>query len=110
MATKTNLIIDQGANFVTSLTVTDNDGLPLDLTNYTGAAQMRKHYTSTTSTAFVVTLGGVNGTVSLSLTANASANLAAGRYVYDVELTNTSSGIVSRIIEGIVTVTPNVTR
>jgi hypothetical protein len=110
MAIKANLIIDQGANFTTTITVTDNDGLPVDLTDYTGAAQMRKHYTSSTSTAFTVALGGATGTVSLSMTANASANLTAGRYVYDVELTNNGSGIVSRIVEGIVTVTPNVTR
>jgi len=32
----------------------------------------------------------------------------AGRYVYDVELDN--NGVISRIVEGIVTVTPQVTK
>lgn len=110
MATKANLIIDQGTSYYTSITIADEVGNVFDLTDYTGAAQMRKHYTSSNSTNFTVTLGGANGTVGLALSANATANLTAGRYVYDVELTSTASGEVSRILEGIVTITPNVTR
>lgn len=109
MATKANLIVDQGASYSTTISITDDDGNVIDLTNYTGAAQMRKHYTSSNAVSFTVTLGGVEGTVALGLTANATANIVAGRYVYDVELTH-SSGQVSRVLEGIVTVTPNVTR
>lgn len=109
MATKANLIIDQGATYSTTVTITDNDGDPVDLTLYTGAAQIRKHYTSSSATSMTVTLGGANGTITLSLSANATANLNAGRYLYDVELTD-SGGDVSRVFEGIVTINPNITR
>lgn len=109
MAVKANLVVDQGTTYSTVITVESSDGDIVDLTTYTGVAQMRKHYTSSNSVSFVVGLGGVLGTVTLQMTANTTANLAAGRYVYDVELTD-SSNTVSRIIEGIVTVTPNVTR
>lgn len=109
MATKANLIIDQGASYSTTIDILDEDGEPINLTNYTGAAQMRKHYTSTTATSFVVSLGGVEGTLTLSMSSNTTANLSSGRYVYDVELTS-DTGLVSRVLEGIVTVTPNVTR
>lgn len=109
MATKANLYIDQGATYSTIITLTDSNGDPVDLTEYTGAAQMRKTYTSSTSVAFGVALGGANGTITLSLSANTTANIAAGRYVYDVELTDTGHAI-SRVFEGIVTVNPNVTR
>lgn len=109
MATKANLIIDQGATFSTSINLTDDEDNPVDLTNYTGAAQLRKHYTSSTYTSFVVTLGGNTGTVLLSLTANATANLTAGRYVYDCEVT-ANTGVISRVVEGIITVNPQVTR
>ena len=34
---------------------------------------------------------------------------APERYVYDVEITNTSTGAVTRVIEGIITTRPNVT-
>ena len=109
MATKANLTIDQGASYSTNIDILDEYGIAIDLTNYTGAAQMRKHYTSSNAINFSVDLGGADGTVTLSLTANAIANIAAGRYVYDVELTS-DTGAVSRVLEGIVTVTPNVTR
>ena len=109
MATKINLVIDQGSTFYTTLSLVDDNGDPVDLTNYTGAAQIRKHYSSSTATSFEVTVDEEGGTVSLALSANTSSNLVAGRYVYDVELTDPSD-VVSRIFEGIVTVTPQVTR
>lgn len=108
MASKANLYIDQGTTFTTTVTVTDDDGNALDLNGYTGAAQIRKHYTSSNSVNFTVAITPATGEVTLSLTANATANLIAGRYVYDCELT--TGGSVSRIVEGIVTVTPQVTR
>lgn len=109
MALKANITIDQGTSFATTIDVTDEDGNIVNLTGYTGAAQMRKHYTSTTSTAFTVAITANTGEVKLSLTANATNNVVAGRYVYDCELTD-ASGTVSRLVEGIVTVTPGVTR
>ena len=109
MATKANLVIDQGATYSTSVTITDDNDNIYDLTGHTGAAQMRKHYTSSNATSFSVSLDANAGVVTLALTAAQTANLTAGRYVYDVEITS-SSNVVSRILEGIVTVTPNVTR
>ena len=109
MAIKAHIQIDQGANYSTSIDVTDDNGDPVELTGYTGAAQMRKHYTSVTSYAFTVTINAGQGTVDLSLTANTSNTIPAGRYVYDCELTD-SNGKKSRLVEGIVTITPQVTR
>ena len=109
MAIKANIVIDQGATYSTSIDVTDEDGAVVNLTGFTGAAQLRKHYTSTAQTAFTVSITANTGVVSLSLSANVTNNIAAGRYVYDCELTDTA-GTVSRLIEGIVTVTPGVTR
>ena len=109
MATKANIIIDQGTTFSTVINLTDDNGDPVDLTGYTGDSEMRKHYTSSNSQSFTVSLGGTSGTVTLSLTSAQTANLTPGRYVYDVEVTS-GSNVVSRIVEGIVTVTPEVTR
>lgn len=108
MAFKANIVIDQGASFSSSITVTDDEGVPVDLTGYTGTAQMRKHYTSSNSVSFAVAVSNA-GIIALSLTANQTANIAAGRYVYDVEVTDTNN-LVYRIVEGIVTLTPQVTR
>lgn len=109
MGTKLNILIDQGASFETSLNLTDDNGNAIDLSGYTGAGQIRKHYSSSTAVNLTINLGGANGTVTMSLTANATANMAAGRYVYDIEVTD-SGNSVTRVIEGIVTVTPQVTR
>jgi len=109
MAIKANLQIDQGSTFQTTINVTDDNDDIVDLTGYTGVAQMRKHYTSTTSYSFTVSISPTIGTVTLAMTANATANVVAGRYVYDCELTDTN-GAVTRLIEGIATVTPQVTR
>lgn len=108
MATKVNLVIDQGSTFTTQVTFNDENGDPIDFSSYSGAAQMRKHYTSSNSTSFSVQLNSV-GVITLSLTANQTGNLTSGRYVYDLEVTD-SSNVISRLIEGIVTITPNVTR
>ena len=109
MATKANITIDQGTTFSTTISLTDDNGEPINLTGYSGRSQMRKHYTSSNSQSFTVTLGEVSGTVALGLTATQTANLVPGRYVYDVEVVS-GANVVSRIIEGIVTVTPEVTR
>mgnify|MGYP003704480047 CR=1 FL=1 len=109
MATKANLLIDQGTTFNTVIALTDENGDTFDLTTYTGRAEIRKHYTSTNAVSFGVTLGGNTGTVTLSLTANQTSNMSAGRFVYDVELNDSSNNVV-RVLEGIVTVTPEVTR
>jgi hypothetical protein len=108
MATKVNLVVDQGATFQTSVTFNDENGNTINFSTYSGVAQMRKHYTSSNSTSFSVNMTS-NGVITLGLTANQTANLTAGRYVYDLEVTDASNQI-SRLIEGIVTVTPNVTR
>jgi len=108
MAIKANLIIDQGTDYSTTIMLTDVDDNQVSLTGFTANAQMRKTYSSSNSVAFTVTLNESLGEVVLSLTDTQTANIVAGRYVYDVVLT--SNNITSRVIEGIVTVTPRVTR
>jgi hypothetical protein len=107
MATKANISIDQGTTFNTEIALTDDGGNPLDLTDYTGESQIRRWYTSSNAVAFTVNLD--SGNIFLSLSANSSANLVYGRYVYDVILTD-SHGTVTRVVEGIVTVTPRVSK
>jgi hypothetical protein len=109
MATKANLVIDQGSTYSTDLELTDDNGDPLVLSGYTANSQIRKWYTSSNAAAsFTTSINVESATITLTLTANQTSNLVAGRYVYDVELTSGSE--VSRIVEGIVTVTPQVTR
>ncbi|CAB4162804.1 hypothetical protein UFOVP787_123 [uncultured Caudovirales phage] len=109
MATKANLVIDQGTTFSTDLALTDENGDAINLSGYTANSQIRKWYTSTNAAASFTSLINVSsGVISLTLSANQTSNLSSGRYVYDVEIDNGTT--ISRIVEGIVTVTPQVTR
>jgi hypothetical protein len=109
MAIKANLQIDQGADFETTINVTDDDNNIIDLTGYSGTAQMRKHYSSVTYYSFTVSISPLEGEVTLALSANTTNTITPGRYVYDCELLD-AGGKKSRLIEGIVTLTPQVTR
>lgn len=111
MGTKANITVDQGTDFSTTITVTDENGTTQDLTGYTGAGQIRKHYLSENPVDFTLSFGTprTDGLVTMSLTRTQTANLEAGRYVYDVELTSSGNSTI-RLVEGIVTVTPQVTR
>lgn len=110
MANVTNLTIDQGSNVSVTILVTDSTGSARNITGYTGRSQLRRSYFSTSNTSFTVTITNpTEGEVVLSMSADTSANLKYGRYVYDVELVSSTYN-VERIIEGIVTVYPEVTK
>ena len=110
MATINNLVIDQGTTFSMDLNVTNDDGTAKDLANYSVAAQIRKTYGATTAVDFSSAKVDAEGKITLSLTAAQTSALKAGRFVYDCEITATSPAETLRIIEGIITVTPEVTR
>jgi hypothetical protein len=113
MAAVANLIVDQGANFSSDITVKDANGNAFNLTGYTAEAKLAKGYASTrTRTSMTATVASdpTTGIVSLALSAAQTTALdAPERYVYDVEITQTSTGNVTRVLEGIITVRPNVT-
>lgn len=111
MAAKANIIIDQGTDFSTSLTVTDDNGDLVDLTGYSANGHIRKHYTSETATVFDCTFASdrTTGVLTISLDRDITDAMEAGRFVYDVELTSAANKR-SRLVEGVVTVTPQVTK
>tara|TARA_Y100001958_G_scaffold119153_1_gene86229 strand:+ start:558 stop:899 length:342 start_codon:yes stop_codon:yes gene_type:complete len=112
MAAIANLTIDQGANFSSDVTVKDANGNAFNLTGYTARAKMAKGFASTrTRTEFTTTIASdaTTGKVALTLTAAQTAALDDGRFVYDLEIVQTGTGNVTRVIEGIITVRPNVT-
>jgi len=108
MADKVNLTVDQGATFSVDFIVKDANNDIVNLTDYTGAGQLRRNYASNSATSFTIGVYS-NGTVRASLTANQTAILSPDRYVYDLQITN-GLGEVTRIVEGIVTITPEVTK
>ena len=110
MAVLSNLSIDQGSDFSAEVIVEDANGDVANLTGYTGAGQIRKTYTSSTAVAFgVAVTNATSGLLTLTLTNAVTNAMKAGRYVYDVEITKTSNGEKTRVVEGQVTINPGVT-
>lgn len=106
-----NLVIDQGSSFALDLVIKEG-GAALNLTQYTGRAQLRTSVSaSSVSATFTVTkTNAAEGSLKMELAATTSASLAAGQYVYDLEIFTANDAIVKRILQGDVTLTPEVTR
>jgi len=111
MAVYSNIVIDQGADYSASIDVTDSDGDTIDLSGYTAARQIRKTYSSSTAVDFTVSIASPAsaGTLNIGLSNTQTNAMKAGRYVYDVEITN-SGGVKTRVLEGQVEITPGVTQ
>tara|TARA_R110000851_G_scaffold303949_1_gene461690 strand:+ start:10354 stop:10683 length:330 start_codon:yes stop_codon:yes gene_type:complete len=109
MGTKVNIVIDQGTDFATTVSLTNSSGDQLDLTGMSASSQLRKTFSSSNATAFTTALANNTGSLTMSMNNATTSALSAGRYVYDVELTDSSS-VKSRILEGMVTITPEVTK
>ena len=112
MASILNQVIDQGSTYSKSITVYENDGTTIqNLTGYTASSQLRKNYTSTAYTTILATIQtpATNGVIVISLTAVQTAALKSGRYVYDLQIT-AADATVTRVIEGVITIRPEVTK
>ena len=110
MATVQNITIDQGTTFSLTINLTNDDNSAKNLANYTIASQMRKSYEAATKTDFTTVKIDATGEVTISLTAAETTSVKAGRYVYDVEIAGTDPVETLRVLEGLVTVTPQVTK
>jgi hypothetical protein len=110
MAARANIVIDAGSDFSTTITVRDTEGEVQDLAGYTAAGQIRKSYSSLTATSFTTVFENPrqSGQLTIKLSRDLTANMEPGKYVYDVEITDLND-VRSRLVEGIVTVTPQVT-
>ena len=111
MATISNIFINQGADFSTTVTISDSDGTALNLAAFTALAQIRKTYESATAVSFTSTFDSdrTTGKITISLTDTQTTALESGRYVYDLNVTS-GGGQTTRVVEGQAIVTPGVTR
>lgn len=101
MAMYADLYADQGSNFSTIINVGSGDAFDVNLTGYTARGKIRKSYTSSISYDFVVAIPQpTTGQVHISLDSATTAAIKPGRYLYDVEITQTSTSKVTRVVEG----------
>lgn len=112
MAAYTELYMDQGTTFTNVITITDDiTNSAINISGYIVRSQIRRSYYSANATANITctVTDAAAGEITMSLTENQTSNIKAGRYLFDVETVDTGN-VVSRILEGIITVTPGVTR
>jgi hypothetical protein len=110
MAATSNLYIDAGSTFSAIISVSGSNGLPLNLTGYTVASQIRKSYGSITAYAFTASVyDALTGKVRLVLSSTTSSGIKPGRYLYDIEVTAPNNDKL-RVVEGLVIITPEITK
>ena len=115
---KANLKINQGATYKdewTWSTGEEPDIEPVDLTGCTARAQFRPSADSTTELLDMTTengriiLGGALGTVQILIDSDTTTSFTWTEGVYDLEIVH-PSGTVRRLMQGSVTISPEVTR
>ena len=118
MAHYEELVIDQGSDIAIQISLINQDKTPKDLTSHSITASMRPSYNSPDEDKIdfttVVTDPATAGEIVLSLTNTQTDSLnSKKRYVFDVEVSfvdeNTNT-IVERVLEGLIRVTPSVTK
>ena len=106
-----NIIVEQGTTFVLNVTIKE-DGEPKNISGYSARAQMRPTRTSSTLTAtFTCSIPDpTSGLIIMEMTPTTTSGITDGRYYYDLELVGAGETIVNRLLQGEVTVSPEVTR
>lgn len=104
--------LDQGTTFNNVINITDDiTNAAVNISGYSAESQIRRSYYSSNISANITctVTDAANGELTMSMTAANTANIKAGRYVFDLKIVDTSN-ITSRILEGIINVTPQVTK
>jgi len=112
MAAYVELVVDQGTTFNNVINITDDvTNAAVNVSGYSFESQIRRSYYSANITANIICTitNASNGEVTMSISASNTANIKPGRYVFDVKSTDDLNA-VSRILEGIITINPSVTK
>lgn len=115
MAVSINYDMDQGSTFSISLTATNANGTPKNISSgYAVLSQMRKYYSSNTGITLTSSITGGTGGLKVGMSATDTATVKSGVYFYDIELHGLSSSpepfTVKRLQQGMITVYPEVTK
>ena len=106
----TNLLIYKHTDFEQTFILEDSQSNSAkDLTGFTGSCKMQRTLNLGSLTAFNLAFTNrALGKVRISLTSTQTANIADGKYFYELMLTD-PNGVVERVIEGVVIVKHPVT-
>jgi len=126
-AGKYTLLIEQGATLKLDLAYKDSNNVPIDLTGYSGRMQIKDNYADSATTTYLTLSSSFNadgtgihfsgsadalpptsGTIGLVISAISSSALTFDTAYYDLEIT--SGSVVTRLLEGLVKISKEVTR
>lgn len=112
-AAQYDITIEQGATWTLEL-VWKSGGVPVPLAGYTARMQVRKSHSAadallSLSTGAGITLGPADGAIACVALAEQTAAINSRTGVYDLELV-APGGAVTRLLQGTVTIDPQVTR
>ena len=95
-----NITIEQGSDFASTFTITNSDGSVYNLLINSAVAKLKKFPESETSYSFGISITVNTGKITLTMANSISSTIPSGRYYYDILLTNSVSGLKTRVIEG----------
>jgi hypothetical protein len=111
-----DIIVDQGATLLRSIALKSSAKRPVTFIGYIGRMQIRDK-TQLSSVVLLLTtenggleINGTAGTVLIIASPTQTSNLIPGKYLYDLEIEEISTGKVTKIIQGNLIVRPEVTR
>lgn len=112
MAEYVELFIDQGTDFTTVINMNDdNTNMPQNVSGYIVTSQIRKSLLSANTAARFdcYVSDAANGEITVSIDAANTANLTRPSYFYDIKVV-APGGSTSRLIEGVLFITPSITK
>jgi hypothetical protein len=110
-----NFTVEQGATFTRDFVYKDSTNVVVNLTGYSARMHIRPHLESTqilleaTTANAKLTITPLQGKISVVFTPADTNSIPDTEAVYDLEL-ESASGVVTRLIEGSVTFSKQVTR
>jgi hypothetical protein len=114
-AAKYGIKIEQGTDFALPLTISDTLGVPVNLSGDTFRGSVRSTFGTVSALATFgvnvasAAIGVIVFTLSNTQTAALPSTLGVEPLVYDIERVLAGSGLVSRVLQGKVKVSPEVT-
>jgi len=122
-----NFTIEQGTTVVKQFTYKDAAGAPVDLSGYSASMQLRESHTSsdpissfngsinsaTGSSGLVIVASSgsaTKGTIQLTISATDTAAYTFTSAVYDLEIKRIADSTVSRLLQGVIVLSPEVTK
>jgi hypothetical protein len=107
-----NIVIYTHTDFEQTFVLEDTQSNSvMNLTGYTGCAQLKRYESSTKSADFAVNFSNdrTTGRVTLEMNASQTQNIKPGKYFYDLLLKD-GTGKITRVVEGTVLVKKSITR